>query len=176
MGKRFQAFVAFVLFGFALMNSAGPREQTELYVSSLAPLSYRAAAELPSAILMSEMSSEEYAKQQWLAKLDKPWGPPRRPIAVAGAMGMEGPAPNGQPDPNYDWRMNMKDWRFQLLSMIPFGLLFITVSLQRTKAREQAELEEECELAATSGKVPPPACQQRGFGLAMAAVDGQSPA
>jgi hypothetical protein len=158
MGARLLAFVAVVLSGFAFMNSAGAGVQTpELYVSPLAPLSYRAAAELPSAILMSEMSAEEYAKQQWLLKLDQPWGVP---------------APTRQPDSSYDWRMNFKDWRFQLLSMIPFGMLFIAVSLQNTKRAELLEDADECEITYERGMVPPEHCRL----VAMAAVDGQSAA
>jgi hypothetical protein len=172
MGARLLAFVAFVLLGFALMNSAGTRAQ-ELYVSPLAPLSYRAPAELPSAILMTEMSAEEYAKEQWLAKLDQPWGPPRQVVAAASAFGTEVPAPAGKPEASYDWHMNHKDWRFQLLSMIPFGLLFIAISLQNSSRAELLEDAEECELTGMTGMVPPEKCRQM---VAMAAVDGQSPA
>jgi hypothetical protein len=174
MGARLLAFVAVALLGFAFIDSAGPRAQTpQLYVSPLAPLSYRAAAELPSAILMSEMSADEYAKQQWLAKLDQSWGPPRHVVAAAAALGTEVPAPNGQPDSSYDWRMNYKDWRFQIVSMVPFGLLFIAISLQNSKRAELLQDAEECEITAISGAVPPEHCRQM---VAMAAVDGQSPA
>merc|ERR550514_1235082 len=137
MGARFLAFAAFVFLGFTFMSSA--RQAPELYVSSLAPVSSRAATEMPSAILMTEMS----------------------PV----------PAPPRQPDSSYDWRMNQKDWRFQLLSMIPFGLLFIAVSLQNTKRAEE-ETAEECEITAISGVVPPEYCRQM---VAMASVDGQRP-
>jgi hypothetical protein len=140
MGVRLLACFATVFLGFALMNSAGA---PQLYVSPpLAPVSYRAAAEIPSAIMMTAV------------------------------------VPNGQPDSSYDWRMNEKDWRFQLLAMIPFGLLFIAVSLQNTKRAEdlrgswrkemKAEMDEECEILA--GMVPPEYCQGT---VAMAAVDGQ---
>merc|ERR1719174_2321298 len=80
---------------------------------------------MPSAAVMTEMSEEEIAKRAWLAKLDTPsWGPS---------------SVSRQPD--YDWRMNQKDWRFRGLSMIPLGLLFIAVSLQRTKRAELARAE-----------------------------------
>jgi hypothetical protein len=174
MGSRFLTFVAVVLFGFALMNSAGPGARVrgpELYVSPLAPLSYRApAAEFPSAILMTEMSAEEIAKQAWLAKLDQPWGQ-SRDVAAAAAMGTE--VPSRQSDSSYDWRMNQKDWRFQLLSMIPFGLLFIAVSLQNSKRAESLHDADECEITAAGGMVPPEYCNPM---VAMAAVDGQSDA
>jgi hypothetical protein len=77
--------------------------------------------------------------------------------------------PSGQSNSDDDWRMNPKDWRFQLVSCIPFGLLFIAVSLQRTKRAEMLDEYDECEIMALSGMVPPEECRQM---VAMAAVDG----
>jgi hypothetical protein len=160
MGKRFLSFVAFVFLGFTLLNSAGDREPA-LYVSALAPLSYRAAAELPeNAVLMSELSAEEMAKQAWLAKLDtRAWGTSRN-VAAAAALGTQVPAPYGQPDPSYDWRLNEKDWRFQLLCCIPFGFLFIAFSLHNSRRAELRAEEEECEISAMGGMVPSDKCRQ----------------
>merc|ERR1719460_1970128 len=56
---------------------------------------------------------------------------PRAEPAIAGAMRTEAPV-----DPNYDWRTNQQDWRFRALSSVPFGLLFIAVSLQRKPRAE----------------------------------------
>jgi hypothetical protein len=166
MGKRFLSLVAFVFLGFTFLNSTGNREP-ELYVSAFAPLSYRAAAELPSAVLMTEMSAEEMAKQAWLAKFDAPtWGRhadlvPSRNIAAASALGTEVPATYGQPDSSYDWRLNEKDWRFQLLCCIPFGFLFIAISLQSSRRAElRGEEEDECEISAMGGMVPSEKCRQ----------------
>jgi hypothetical protein len=98
---------------------------------------------MPSAAVMTEMSEEEIAKRAWLAKLDIR-GP--SPLAAASALGTEVPA---DPQPGADWRKNQKDVRFRLLSMMPFGLLLIAVSLQRPKRAELAP-ERNLELFAVS--------------------------
>jgi hypothetical protein len=59
----------------------------------------------------------------------------------------------------YDWRMNSNDSRFQALSFVPFGLLFIAISLQKTKRTELCEEDEECEIAALAGLIPPETCR-----------------
>lgn len=196
MGSRFLTFSAFVcgfvLLGFSSTTSAGTSSEEvppifamrvlsgmaeaanyrvdarALYVSPGAPHgSLRPAAGiLPPAVVMSEMSAEEIAKQAWLAKNAPSWGP-SRDVAAAGALGTE------VPDAGYDWRMNSKDWRFQVVSCIPFGLLFIAVSLQRTKRAELLEQAEECEIDAMRTGVLPENCWQA---VAMAAVDGRSEA
>jgi hypothetical protein len=152
------------------MSSTGVPAPPALYVSPLAPST--AAYRVPQAVLMSESSAEEAAKRAWLARLEAPsWGS-SRDVAAAGALGREVPVFDayGQPDSRYDWRMNQKDWRFQLLSMIPFGLLFIAVSLQSSKRAELLEEADECEIATMNGLVPPEQCRQA---VAMAAVDGR---
>jgi hypothetical protein len=159
MGSRFLTFVACVLLGFVLLNSSGDAGP-ELYVSPLAPMGYRAPAGLPPAVAMTanprksgsfefpeavgEYSRESLASRDaWLAWLPKP----------------------RQQDSGYDWRMNETDWRFQLVSCLPFGLLFIVLSLQRSERAEQRRaLEEECDITAIAGMVPPEKCRQ----LAMA--------
>ena len=37
-------------------------------------------------------------------------------------MHMQGEPGNIQQNPNYDWRTNAEDWRFQLVACLPFGL------------------------------------------------------
>jgi hypothetical protein len=37
-----------------------------------------------------------------------------------------------EPDMGYDWRTNSKDLRFLLMSCVPFGLLLMSISRQRT--------------------------------------------
>jgi hypothetical protein len=98
--------------------------------------------EFPEAL--SEYSRESLASRDaWLAWVPKP----------------------RQQDSGYDWRMNETDWRFQLVSCLPFGLLFIVLSLQRSERAEQRRaLEEECDITAIAGMVPPEKCRQ----LAMA--------
>jgi hypothetical protein len=107
------------------------------------------------------MSAEELAKQKWLAKTAPSWGPSRVVADLGTAV----------PDADYDWRMNKKDWRFQFVSCIPFGLLFIAVSLQRTKRAELLEQAEECEIDAMRTGVLPESCWQA---VAMAAVEGRT--
>jgi hypothetical protein len=75
--------------------------------------------------------------------------------------------PLREPDIGYDWRMNSKDLRFQFLSCVPFGLLFIAVALQRTKRTELRQEDEECEIVALAGLMPPERCRPT---VAMAAV------
>jgi hypothetical protein len=59
----------------------------------------------------------------------------------------------------YDWRTNSKDLRFLLMSCVPFGLLFIGISLQRTTLQRTThasfEEDEESKIAALAGRVPP---------------------
>jgi len=155
--------VAFALLGLAFLSSTGPpRDSPALYVPAPAlPSAYRAAgAPAAQALRMSAAgeSAEEAAKRAWLARLELPLG--------AGVR----PDPSGQPDSSYDWRMNPKDWRFQMVSCIPFGLLFIAMSLQSTKRAESLEDEDECEIATLNGTLPPEKCRQM---VAMAAVDGR---
>jgi hypothetical protein len=152
MGSRFLAFVALILMGFALMHStsAGARRFSRLYVSPPAFTGYRAAAGMPSAVMMTEMSEEEIANRAFLAKLDT-WGP--SPLSAASAMG-EVPV-------DEDWALNPKDGRFQLLSMVPFGLVFIALSLQRAKRAEPAS---EMKVAPSAVSRPP---------IAMISVRGQ---
>jgi hypothetical protein len=71
------------------------------------------------------------------------------------------------PGKSNDWQMNSKDWRFQILSCIPFGLLIIAISLQRTRQAEPRDEADECALTALAGLVPPETC---GPVVAMAAV------
>jgi len=67
-----------------------------------------------------------------------------------------------EPPIGYDWRTNSKDLRFLLMSCVPFGLLFIGISLQRTTRQRttQASFEEdeESKIAALAGRVPPETC------------------
>jgi hypothetical protein len=74
-----------------------------LYVSPPAPVSLRPAAGITPAVLMGE------------AAKNAPTFGSSRDVAAAAALG---PA---VPDAGYDWRMNQKDWRFQLAYCIPFG-------------------------------------------------------
>jgi hypothetical protein len=143
MGSRFLACIALLSLGFTLMKSAAaPARAPELYVSQLTPAAYRAVPGLErdrgfsTAVVMTEMSEEEIAKRAWLAKLDTPsWGSPRS--AAPGATSFEVPLDLSR-QPEMDWRVNQKDGRFRLLSMAPFGLLIIALSLQRTKRAELA--------------------------------------
>jgi hypothetical protein len=92
--------------------------------------------------------------------------PAGRPSAVTMAETSASAAPYSQQNPNYDWRTNAEDWRFQLVACLPFGLLYIMISLlQKTTLAEQRAEEEECEITAISGMVPPEYCSQT---LAMA--------
>jgi len=75
--------------------------------------------------------------------------------------------PLREQDMGYDWRMNSNDSRFLALSCVPFGLLFIAVSLQRTKRTELRNDEDECDIAALAGLIPPDKCRPT---VAMAAV------
>jgi hypothetical protein len=83
-----------------------------------------------------EEVAEEAEERAWLAQLDQASRGPFR-LSTAGAMRTEA-AVDPASQSGYDWRMNQQDWRFRVLSTVPFGLLFIAVSLQRKGATEAA--------------------------------------
>lgn len=167
---------------------------SKLYVAPVS-VSYRKAAARPRAsALASEIHVAEVAGQlAWaIAKsglLDTS-GQVSQGVGdvvvatspVMASLGTEVPLESLRPPREADMiRSNSTDSRSQILSFIPFGLLFLAISLRGT---EQAEIhleeeEDECDIWESAGLAPPercrPALAPKNYGpvVAMASLNGK---
>jgi hypothetical protein len=192
--------IAFVSFRIASLSFLTVRRASQLYVLPATPtttfgpavgrpraspfrMGEAAAAEAAGALAWSIAQSGLLPTPSWTDGVGDVVAATSPALASLGTeVPLEFLLPPREQDMSYDWRMNHRDWRFGVFSCVPFGLLLIAISLQRTERGDTPEEEEECDISlALAGLVPlenlyllcgPTAGNEKRPTVSMAAVAG----